>query len=419
MGTSTFVRTPSTSVTRPIRKLGRFQLYFDLWLSVVLFALLVVGLMFVYSASWKFSMKEYGDVAAVMNSQIRWIGIGAFIIIAMNLFDYHWYKKLLIPMMVLIFFALVYVKLVGEIRNNAQRTLFDGGSVQPSEFTMLAIVIYLSFWLVSKQEVLNNMAFGLLPMGIILGIYAGLIFWQPDLSATLTLLILGVLLFILAGADFRQILIILAIGIVVIGLLLLVSDTGRERIDQFIKGLISPKQASDHIQLAIPAILSGGWLGVGLGRGSAKFEGLPYPWTDSIFAVIIEEIGIIGSVLILLLYVLFMWRGLSIAKNAPDLLGRLLAAGITFWISFDAFINMGVIVNLFPFAGNALPFMSAGGSSMVSSLIGIGLLMNIARVSKMQSANPEGRSQGAVVDLRRRDRRGRVPSPLGSESPRE
>jgi cell division protein FtsW len=364
-------------------------------------------------------MKEYKDVATVMNNQIKWIVLGLFIILAMNLFNYHWYKKLLIPMMAVLFLALVYVKIMGESRNNAQRTLFEGGSVQPSEFAMLAMIIYLSFWLVSKQEVLNKMAFGLVPMGFILGIYAGLIFWQPDLSATLTLLILGALLFVLAGADLRQILIILAVGILVIILLVLFSDTGRTRIDQFIKGFISPAQASDHIQLAIPAIVSGGWFGVGIGRGSAKFEGMPYPWTDSIFAVIIEEIGIIGAVLIVLLYVLFMWRGLTIAKNAPDLLGRLLAAGVTFWISFDAFINMGVIVNLFPFAGNALPFISAGGSSMVSSLMGIGLLMNIARVSKQQAANSEGRSFGAVVDMRRRDRGGRVSRSLGSEGTRD
>lgn len=406
-------------VTRPVKKPSPFRFHLDIWLSVALFALLVVGLMFVYSASWQFSMKEYKDVATVMNNQIKWIVLGLFIILAMNLFNYHWYKKLLIPMMAALFLALVYVKIMGESRNNAQRTLFEGGSVQPSEFAMLAMIIYLSFWLVSKQEVLNKMAFGLVPMGFILGIYAGLIFWQPDLSATLTILILGALLFVLAGADLRQILIILAVGILVIILLVLFSDTGRMRIDQFIKGFISPKEASDHIQLAIPAIVSGGWFGVGIGRGSAKFEGMPYPWTDSIFAVIIEEIGIIGAVLIVLLYVLFMWRGLTIAKNAPDLLGRLLAAGVTFWISFDAFINMGVIVNLFPFAGNALPFISAGGSSMVSSLMGIGLLMNIARVSKQQAANLEGRSFGAVVDMRRRDRGGRVSRSLGSEGTRD
>lgn len=417
MGQSAFVNTSAGSATRPVKKTGSFRLFMDIWLAVTVFALLVVGLMFVFSSSFKFSQFEYGDVAAVLKNQVRFVLAGIVIVVLMNFIDYHWYKKVLLPMMIVIIGALLAVSIMGEIRNNAQRTLLPGGSVQPSEFAMLAIIIYLSFWLVSKQDVLNKITFGLVPMGLILGIFALLIVMQPDLSATLTVVFLGILLFILAGADFRQIIIIIIAGVAASALILLVYETGRVRIDQFIKGFLNLSEASDHIQLALPAIISGGWFGKGIGLGSAKYENMPFPWTDSIFAVIIEEIGIIGAMLILALYVLFMWRGLHIARKAPDLLGRLIAAGVTFWITFDALINMGVIVNLFPFAGNALPFISAGGSSMVSSLIGIGLLMNISKVTR-QKEKEDGRSLSAVVDLRRRDRRGRVSRSLGSESTR-
>lgn len=401
-------------VTQPVKKPFTFKLHLDIWMAVIVFALIVVGLMFVYSASWQHSMQTFKDVSYVLRLQIRNVVIGLGAMVALSYFRYTWYKKLLGLMVFVVLVALVLVLLQGETRNNARRTLFEG-SVQPSEIAMLVLIIYLAFWLVSKQDVLNKVFFGLIPMGCILGIFAGLIAAQPDWSVVLTILILGGMLFVLAGAELKPIILILGVGVLVGIALYFLTDTGRSRIDLFIKGFISPIQASEHIQLAIPAIVSGGWLGVGIGRGSAKFEGLPFPWTDSIFAVIIEEIGIIGAMFVVALYVVFMWRGLHIAKKAPDLLGRLLAAGVTLWIAFDAFINMGVIVNLFPFAGNALPFMSAGGSSMVSSLLGIGILMNIARETKLAANTPDGRSNGAVIDLRRRDRGRRVPRSVGPQ----
>lgn len=412
MGQSTFVRSaPAAANTLP--KPRRFKLEMDIWLTVIIFTLLLVGLMFVYSASWKFSLQKYHDINYILFNQLKFVVGGIFMVIIMSFFKYRWYKKLLLPMVAITLAALVYVKFFGETRNNANRTLF-GGSVQPSEFAMLVVVIYLSFWLVSKKDVLNQITFGLLPMGAILGVFAALIILQPDYSATLTIVLLGTLLFILIGAEFKQILILLVVESFAALIIFTLTSTGKLRMDQFIGGLISPTLASEHLQYAMWAIRSGGWFGAGIGLGTAKFSGLPVPWTDSIFAVIIEEIGIVGGILLILVYIAFLWRGLVIAKNAPDMLGRLLAAGITLWITFDAFLNMGVMVNLFPFAGNALPFISAGGSSMISSLAGIGILMNIARESKVAQSQ-EGRSFGAVVDLRRRDRRRSVSRPLGAQ----
>jgi cell division protein FtsW len=159
----------------------------------------------------------------------------------------------------------------------------------------------------------------------------------------------------------------------------------------------------------LEALVKGSWFGVGIGRAETKLTGLPVPPTDSIFAVIGEEVGLLGSTVVVILFAVLLWRGLKIANNAPDGLGRLLAAGLCIWLAIEAFINMAVIVGLVPFAGNALPFISYGGSNLVVSLAAIGILLNISRVSA-RSQEKEERSLDAVIDLRRRDRRWGVSS---------
>jgi cell division protein FtsW len=157
----------------------------------------------------------------------------------------------------------------------------------------------------------------------------------------------------------------------------------------------------------------GGIFGVGIGKSDTKLTGLPFPSTDSIFAVVGEETGLLGSALLVGLFAMLLWRGIAIAMSAPDEMGQVLAGGLTIWITFEAFLNMAVMVNLVPFAGNALPFMSAGGSNLVVSLTGMGILMNISRQSA-QKREETWSKFGAVVDLRRWDRRRRVSRPRRS-----
>jgi cell division protein FtsW len=238
--------------------------------------------------------------------------------------------------------------------------------------------------------------FGLVPLGVILGLIGGLIVLQPDLSAAMTILLIGGLLFFLAGSDLRQIAFLLILGIVVGYLVFRVHPTGRERLDAYFIGLRDITQTPDHLSRALEAIVKGGWFGVGIGRADTKYFGLPVPPTDSIFAVITEETGILGASLVILLFTLLMWRGLIIARRAPDGLGKLMAAGISLWLAMEAFINMAVLVGLVPFAGNALPFISAGGSNLTVSLIGIGILLNIARQSEQNKAEHETTLDGIV-----------------------
>jgi cell division protein FtsW len=170
-------------------------------------------------------------------------------------------------------------------------------------------------------------------------------------------------------------------------------------------GIKNPLQANYHVQRSLEAICKGEWIGVGIGRSSTKLTGLPFPPTDSIFAVIVEELGLVGGTFLVGLYGILLWRGIRIANHAPDLLGMLLAAGLTFWIIIEATINMGMMVGILPFAGNALPFISAGGSNLLSMLAAIGILMNISRQSRVINTDIDWRNTSARVDLRRRNGR--------------
>jgi cell division protein FtsW len=412
--------TNNSPAVSPARKPKPLRLRIDVPLILVIVSLLVLGLLMVYSASWEFALRMGQETNYVLVRQAGWILLGTIVAAALTLIDYHRLGKILIPMMLTTFMLLFMVLLIGDARFGATRTLFNG-SIQPSELTKLTTIIYLSFWLYSKRDRLNNITFGLIPMTFILGISAGMILTQPDLSAAITVVVLGGLLFFLAGGEMRQIVLVVAVAAVLGWVVVTLSSTGRTRLAEYIAGFQDPSNASYHVRRAMEAVVKGGLFGVGIGKGSTKFTGLPVPWTDSIFAVITEETGLVGAATTVMLYVVFLWRGLVIAQRAQDLLGKLLASGITIWISMEALVNMGVMVNLIPFAGNALPLVSAGGSSLTMTLAGLGILMNVARTGKKENASTttEGRSFGAIVDLRRRDRRRRVSRSRNPEGARQ
>jgi cell division protein FtsW len=301
---------------------------------------------------------------------------------------------------------LVAVLLVKDVRNGAVRTLL-GGSVQPSEMAKLATILYLSIWLYSKREFMHDIQLGLFPLAFILGCIGGLIYLEPDLSAALTIFILGGLLFFLAGGDLRQIILFCVVALVAGWLVVQISSTGRARLASYLAGLKDPLQSSDHVLWALESVYKGKWFGVGIGNATTKLIGLPFAATDSIFAVLVEELGLFGAAALIGLYGLVLWRGLKISTKAPDSLGSVMAAGLTYWIILEAIINMSMMVGLFPVAGNALPFVSAGGSNLISSMTAIGILLSISRQSgkKVPVDNHERRSYSASVDLRRRDRR--------------
>ena len=401
MGARTFVNERmSFSFTRNWRR------GVDMPLLLVVIALLVFGSIMLYSASFDFSFTEYGSPTYMFVRQMKWMGLGVVIAALLSIFDYHHWRRTVLLAMLITIGLLVTVLVVNEIRLGASRTLVNG-SYQPSEIAKLVAVIYIAVWLYAKRQFLHDVTIGLIPLGVILGVIGGLIYLQPDLSAAGTVLILGGLLFFLAGADMKQIVFLMILAVFMGWIVVQFSATGQDRVSSFIAGLEDPTHASYHVQRSFEAIIKGGIFGVGLGQADTKLTGLPFAPTDSIFAVVAEELGLFGSFILIALYSVLVWRGLVIARRAPDMLGTLLASGMTFWIGIEALINMAVMVGLMPFAGNALPFISAGGSNLVSTLSAIGIMLNISRQSSEQTdiEEDEWRSFGAVVDLRRRNGR--------------
>ncbi|HKZ43492.1 MAG TPA: putative peptidoglycan glycosyltransferase FtsW [Anaerolineales bacterium] len=406
MGSGTFVKQKNRSgqsLSRMFHLAG-----IDLVLLAAIIALSGIGLLMVYSSSTDFSLvvlKE--DPNFLFFRQLTWFILGFAVAAGMVLIDYHWIQKLAIWMIAISIAGLVAVLLGNELRNGAVRT-FMNGSIQPSEFAKLVTILYLSVWLSNKKDTLHDAKLGLIPLAVIVGIISGLILMQPDLSATLTIILLGAMLFFLADGDIKQIgLVILTIAIVAL-LMYLISSTAQARITQYIGFLKDPSQAEPQLRQSLAAIVNGKFFGVGLGESNAKLTGLQLPHSDSIFAVLVEETGLFGALILVTLYGLVLWRGLKISRNAPDMLGSLMAAGLTFWICIEATLNMGAIVGVLPLAGSALPFISYGGSSLLSNMAAIGILMSIARQQNTVNNSQERRPYRATVDLRGGDRRRRV-----------
>lgn len=387
-----------------IRRIRSLKLGIDVPLLLVSFTLVVFGQLMVFSSSWDFSFFLYDDPTYMFRRQLLYLGIG----IAVGLFtlgmDYHYWRRLAVPMLGATTIGLFAVLVAGEVRYGATRTL-NKGSLMPSEAAKMVTVIYLAVWLYSKRNKLREVKFGLVPLGTIIGVVGGLILMQPDISAAFTIMFLGGMLFFLAGGELKQIFVLLLIAVMIGWVLVLVQPTAKLRVADYVTGIKNPTQASYHMRRSIESFVRGGVFGVGIGNAETKLTGLPVPPTDSIFAVMAEETGLLGTSFLLGLYGLLGYRGLLIARNAPDQLGALLAAGLTFWITTEAVINMAVMVGLVPIAGNALPFISYGGSSLVVSLASVGILMNISRRSKMPKTIQRERTAYASDGIRRSDRR--------------
>ena len=413
-----------TSIEQPVRK-KLFGLPFDGMLLVIVGALVAFGMMMVYSTTFDWSYRQYGDASIIFLRQLRWLGVGVAGLLVAARMPYRWWRRLAVVGMVVTLVALVAVLLFGSQTFNAQRSFFNG-SVQPSEAAKLITILYLAVWLDSKSDRLHELSYGLVPFGIIVGAVAGLILLQPDLSAAGTVVIVAALMFFIAGADILQMGLVTVAGAVSGFLVMQVSDTGRKRLADYLAGMQDLKQASWHVQQAAIAFVNGGWLGRGLGQSHQKFGFLPTPHTDSIFAIVGEELGLLGCLFVIVLFIALAWRGFKIASQSRDQLGAVMASGIVCWVVVEALINIAVMVGAMPFAGNALPFISYGGSNLVVMLTAIGVLVSISRRDQSETIQrktrasatglrprsglrPSAASQDATFSFGRRDRRGRVP----------
>jgi cell division protein FtsW len=368
-------------------------------------------MLMVYSASADYSFQVYGSQAYIFMRQLRWLGLGVLVMIFLAWMDYHYWKKLALPLMAAAIFALIAVLIIQDTRLGSVRSLFRG-SIQPSELAKFGTVIYLSVWLHNRREYLKNIYLAMIPLSVIMGVVGGLIALQPDLSAVVTIGLLGTLMFFLAGGSLKHFLFMMAIGILV-GVFVLKSGlfpTGPDRVDSFLAGLKDPLQYSEHVRRSLEAFWRGGWVGVGIGKSQTKLK--DYPHTDSVFAVVGEETGVVGAGMLVSSAVHGVAGRSRRRRMVSALCGGLLLAG------FRGIDNMLVMVGLLPFAGNALPFISAGGSNLMVVMASMGIILNISRMSEKSKLHEE-KGLNAVVNLRRGDRRRRVSSPVSPQAANE
>jgi len=389
-------RAAASSPADAERSAERRRLYaagVDLYLVLVTGVLCAIGLLMVYSASIDVSFQATGNASSTTYffvRQLRSMAFGVLALILITRVDYHRWRALAVPMMVVVIALLVAVLRFGDTRFQAQRSLIRG-SIQPGELAKFAVVLYMAAWLAAKRSRLGNILYGILPFSVLVGIIAFLIVLQPDISTAASILATALTMFFIAGANAFQLGLIGAIMGLAGWQLITHLDYAQQRLTAYWAQIEDLTQASDHVQQAVTAFINGGLTGVGLGEGQQKFaNNLPFPHTDSIFAVIGEELGLLGSFFVIALYVFLIYRGLTIARRAPDVFGGLLAAGVTCWLAYDALLNIAVMTAMIPPTGVPLPFISYGGSSLVVALAGVGLMLSVSRAAG-RSAIPRRR----------------------------
>jgi cell division protein FtsW len=381
----------------------------DYGLVLAVAALTVVGLMLVYSATFDWSYQDYGNSLQITLRQFRWVGVGVVALVVFTFVPYDWWQRVAVPVMGATLLSLLLVLLIGQKRFGAQRS-FLSGSIHPGELAKLSMVIYIAAWLSSKGEQIRNIPYGLIPFAVLIGVVAGLIVAQPDIGTAMLICATSLAVFFFAGADIFHLALGGAVSVVTFSLLIAKFPHASERITEWLKVWRSPGLAGYHINQTRIALGSGGLSGVGLGHGQQKLGYLPTPHTDTIFAVLGEEAGLLGCLTVMGLFAVFAWRGFKITMEAQDPFAALLACGVTCWITFQALINVGVVTALVPFTGMALPFISSGGSSMVASMAGVGLLLSVSRGKRLSggTSKREGRRKYAGMDRRWGDWRTRV-----------
>lgn len=367
----------------------------------------IFGAIMIFDASVFKANEIFGDPFYFLKSQIGWLIIGGLLATLMYFWDYRKLLKLSLPILIVVIILLVLVLVLGEDINGAKRwfTLPGFGNFQPAEFAKLAIVLYFSSWMSKasyfkdevKVDLKGNFLKVLISFFVILGLVAVLIILEPDLGTTAIIAFTAFAMFFVAKnhKDHAKYSILSLLALFTpLGLIAAILAPYRlERIKTYIHLLLNgevsdPRGAGYQIHQILIGIGSGGFFGKGFGQSRQRFGYLveSTAFTDSIFAVILEELGFLGGVILIITWVLFFLRGIKIANSAPDKAGKLLAIGISTWLTVQALLNMAANVGLIPLTGIPAPLLSYGGSGTITTLVGIGILLNISKYSTSKNA---------------------------------
>jgi len=355
---------------------------FDYVLLLAVLGLLAMGTIIVFSASASTAYHTYGTPYYYLERQLMWAALGLIVLVVTSRIDYWRYQRWAFPLFAVSvgLLGLVLIPHVGIEINGARRWLGAGPlQVQPSELAKIGVIFLFARLFTLHQDRMEDFWRGVIPHLALAGVVFGLVLAEPDLGTTLTIAGTFFVMLFVAGARKRHLAALAGSGLPLLAVAIITEPYRLQRIVAFTDPWKHPLGEGFHTIQALLALGSGGILGLGLGYSRQALGFLPESFTDFIFAVLGEELGLVGTLTVVMLFLVVAWRGYRIAMRAPDLFSSLLATGFTTVIAIQAAINMGVVTATLPVTGITLPFISYGGSSLVLSLAGIGVLLNISR----------------------------------------
>ncbi len=355
----------------------------DYGLLIVVLILLAFGLVMVLSASAPYSLRTEGNSYFYAEKQLKFAILGIIIMFIVSNIDYRIYKGKLADIAMIgagLLLVAVLIPHVGITRNDATRWLGIGTfQFQPSELMKIALIIFMSAKISKNPGKIKNFWTGLVPYLALIGVIGGLLMFEPHMSATMIIAVIAVAIIFAAGAKMSQLVPIGVIGMIGAFFLARMKEYRWKRMIIFLDPWQDAQGDGWQIIQSLYAIGSGGLFGVGIGKSVQKYMYIPEPHNDFIFAILAEELGLVGVFAVMILFGLFIWRGITIALKAPDMFGTLVAVGITTMIGIQAVFSMAVVSSSMPVTGIPLPFFSYGGTALIMLLASVGVLLNISR----------------------------------------
>ncbi|MDQ0192576.1 stage V sporulation protein E [Paenibacillus wynnii] len=354
----------------------------DLWLLIPILSLLAIGMVMVYSAGSVLGFRNYGDSFYFVKRQLLFAGLGLVAMLITTNTDYRVWKGFAKTGLILCFILLILVLIpgIGVVRGGARSWLgISSFGIQPSEFMKMGMILFLANWLGQEDYDISSFTRGLLPPLALIGSAFGLIMLQPDLGTGTVMMGAALMMVYTAGAKIKHLLSLGVAGVAGFIVLIATAPYRLQRITAFLDPWSDPLGAGYQIIQSLYAIGPGGLGGLGLGMSRQKYSYVPEPQTDFIFSILAEELGFIGGLAVLALFLIIVWRGMKVAMSLPDRFGSYLAVGIVCMVAVQVVINIGVVIGMMPVTGITLPLISYGGSSLTLMLTALGILLNLSR----------------------------------------
>ena len=365
----------------------------DLEFFIIIMCLMTFGLVMMFSASYSWGYYA-GDSLVYIRKQLFFTALGVLGMLGISMIDYHALRKRWVTfgLFGIAFLMLIMVLIIGTTINGAQRWLYIGPvNFQPSEVMKFAMIVLFSFIISANYKKMKEFQFGIVPFVVVMGVIALLMLMQPHLSGTVIMCAIGVAMMFVGGAKKKHLLLLALVGVILLALVVLVLIQAKgmgyfvTRFESWLDPNSDPQGDTYQTRQSLITIGSGGLFGLGLGNSRQKFRYLPESHNDFVFSIVCEELGFVGAMVVIILFVLFIMRGFKIATTAKDKFGMMLATGITIQIGLQALLNIAVVTNSIPNTGISLPFFSYGGTALVMQLCEMGIMLNISKQGTVES----------------------------------